>query len=311
MVKKTLQNKIATSRFALPVTVLYTVLVWFPAIRRDENIWLPLALLGIATYLMAELDNRNALMRTYSRMISCSFLILNTANIYIFRNYTTSIIQLSTAICYLAFFASYQDKRAMGKVFVAFVAIGSASVLFIQILFFVPILWIILASRIMAMNIRTFLASLVGIVTPYWLLEGYNIAIGKPLQMIHHFIEIAKFDAPFVLPSGDNTYPIVVFSFMLLLVLIGGIHYLRTSYKDKIRIRSLYEILLIMSICSLFFIAIQPRHWAYIIPMLTVSVSPLIAHYITFTQTRLTNLSFFILMVLTVALTVFNLRMIW
>ena len=311
MVKKRVQNRIATSRYALPVTAIYAALVWFSAIYRDHSMWLPTVLLALTTYIMAELNNQNALMRTYSRMVSCSFIMLSTACIYLFRNYTVGIVQLSGAVCYLALFGSYQDKRATGKVFTAFVAIGLASVFFIQILFFVPILWLVLTTRIMAMSIRTFCASLLGLITPYWFIEGYNITIGKPLLTITHFAAIAHFDTPFILQGSDHTYPIAVFAFMVLVVLTGSIHYLRTIYKDKIRTRLLYETLITMSVCGLFFIAIQPQHSAYLVPLLIVSVAPLAAHYITFTHTWLTNLSFYMLTALILALTALNLHMLW
>ena len=309
MVKKRLQNRIATSRYVLPVTATYAALVWLLATYRDHRMWLPTALLALTTFLMTELNNQNALMRTYSRMVSCSFLMLSTACIFIFRDYTASIVQLSIAVCYLTLFGAYQDRRASGKVFTAFAAIGLTSVFFIQILFFVPVLWIVLATRVMAMGIRTFCGSLLGLITPYWFIEGYNVTIGKPLQTVAHFTTIAHFDTPFMLHGGDIVYPIIVFAFMTLVTLISSTHYLRTIYKDKIRTRLLYEALITMSVCCLIFIVIQPCHFAYLMPILIVSISPLAAHYITFTHTWLTNLSFYALTMLALSLTAFNLWM--
>ena len=54
----------------------------------------------------------------------------------------------------------------------------------------------------------------------------------------------------------------------------------------------IYESFMIMNLALIVFIALQPTQMPQLIPIMAVSVSPLIAHYITYTNTRLTNLSF-------------------
>ena len=76
---KTFQNKIAVSRFSLPVTATLIAMIWVAVGLVQGDIWTELAFALASTLLMVELNNRNALMRTYSRMVSCSFLTLITA----------------------------------------------------------------------------------------------------------------------------------------------------------------------------------------------------------------------------------------
>ncbi len=75
--KKTFQNKVAASRYALPITATLATLVWVAVGLLVSNIWVQFAFTIISTLLMVELNNRNSLMRTYSRMVSCSFLALH------------------------------------------------------------------------------------------------------------------------------------------------------------------------------------------------------------------------------------------
>jgi len=310
MAKKRLQNTIAESRYALPCTALYALLVWASALYLKQQAGLlPVALMGVSTYLMVELNNQNALMRIYSRMVSCSFLVLGTAGIYLLHDYVAGMVQLCTIVCYLALFRAYQDKQASGAVFTAFLAIGVAAVFFIQILFFVPILWLLLATRIMGLSIRTFSASLLGILTPFWFAEGCYIAVGKPMIPILHIENIARFASPCTLVPGDHTYEMALFALLVLCTLTGTVHFLRTTYKDKIRTRMLYETLITLSACCLVFIIVQPQHARYLLPMLMVSCAPLIAHYITFTRTWLTNILFMLLVLGALLLTLFALWM--
>lgn len=87
---------------------------------------------------------------------------------------------LSAAICALGFSAfllillpSYQDRRAPGTVYFAFIMLGVMSVYFIQVLCYLPFLWLAMRSKLMNLGYRSFFASLLGILTPYWFILGY------------------------------------------------------------------------------------------------------------------------------------------
>src|SRR3712207_3060608 len=120
--KKRLQNKVAESRMALLITSIYATGIW--AMGHIATHWVQFALMFLGTYLMVELNNQNALMRTYSRMHSCSFLAMCCASLFIFNQLGPSVVMLSWITCYLFAFRSYQLPEATGLIFTAFVAIG-------------------------------------------------------------------------------------------------------------------------------------------------------------------------------------------
>ena len=96
--------------------------------------------------------------------------------------------------------------------------------------------------------------------------------------------------------------------FILLTVIgtIGAVHYLRTRYKDKIRTRMLFDGFIITASLSAILLALQPQHMTLLLPIMICSVSPLIAHFLALTQTRWTNIAFYVIMVATLALTAYN-----
>ena len=82
MLKRT-QNKVAESRFTLSVVVAYAIAIWLVSgmlipqlplttegIR--QGAWIPFVCFMVSAYLMVELNNSNALIRIYSRTVSCS-----------------------------------------------------------------------------------------------------------------------------------------------------------------------------------------------------------------------------------------------
>lgn len=303
---KRLQNKVSESRFLLPTMVVYALAVWLAGGLVERQMYIQLAAFAVSTYLMVELNNSNALLNMYSRMVSGSFIALTMTAPFLFQYIAPWVVQLCLVAAYLLLSRCYQDRYAQGTVFYAFLCIGVASVFFIQILFLVPVLWVLLAVNLMALSWRNFWASLLGLLTPWWFLSGYYVFVGNPAAIPTYVVDIARFDIPFQNVELD-LHRMATFAFVSVIALTGIIHYLRNSYKDKIRTRMIYEMLITMT-CALFaFIILQPRHFDMLLPMFTVSAGVLIARYISQTNTRLTNLSFILIELLTVALTVYNL----
>jgi hypothetical protein len=114
MIKRT-QNRVAESRFMLPVVVAYAIAVWLasglliPAIPITSaellrGAWVQFACFLISAYLMVELNNSNALIRIYSRSVSCSFIVLVCAGCFLFSSLGGAIVQLCMVAAFIAAF---------------------------------------------------------------------------------------------------------------------------------------------------------------------------------------------------------------
>ena len=160
--KKTFQNKVASSRYALPITATLAALVWVAVGFLVSNIWVQFAFTIISTLLMVELNNHNSLMRTYSRMVSCSFLVFITMTSLPAPSFRASIVTMCFIAFYLIIWNGYQDKQSSGWTFYAFFCIGLASMVFIQIGYFLPVLWLMMMVFTNSFSIRNFFASIIG-----------------------------------------------------------------------------------------------------------------------------------------------------
>ena len=163
---KRIQNRVAGSRIALPVTAVYALFVCLINHLVGQSLWLQLLLLAVSTLLMVQLNNINALIRIYSRMVSCSFLVLMSMVTFIFPGLEQSLAALCFIVFLLIVCYAYQNPRAAGAVFYAFLFVGVASIFSVQILYFVPLFWIVLAFNLLAFSGRTFIASLMGLICP-------------------------------------------------------------------------------------------------------------------------------------------------
>ena len=303
--QKTFQNKVAASRYALPFTATLAALVWVAVGVLVDNIWVQFAFTIISTLLMVELNNRNALMRTYSRMVSCSYLVLITMASLPSPSLKANIVTLCFIAFYLIIWNSYQDHRSAGWTFYAFFCIGLASMVFIQIIYYMPLLWLMMMVFTNSFSIRNFFASIIGIIAPYWFSAGYYAYTDSLPELANHFAEFINYHELFDY-SQITDHQIVNIVFILLLGIIGSIHFLQTSYADKIRTRMIYESLIMMNFVSLAFLILQPQHDLELGGIMIVNTSPLIAHFITFTKGKVTNIMFISMLVLIVFILLYN-----
>lgn len=290
---------------ALLMTAVLTIVVWLLCGLIAQQWWIEFACFAATTYLMVILNNDNALVRIYSRMVSCSFMVLSCAACYLFQDLRGGFVQLCVVAAYLLLFNCYQDKQSPGRMYYTFLCLGLASCTFVQILYLVPFLWLFIAVHLNAMSLRNFLASLLGLLTPYWLVAaGLFFWQGKVDILTVHFAELVKFqglDDYYLSPSQ-----LMVIIIIAILAVTGIIHYLRTSYNDKIRIQQLYRFFMTMAVITAIFLLLQPQHENVLTRLLIVNTAPLIGHFIALTHTKWTNMAFYAIVAACLFVIAFN-----
>ena len=184
--------------------------------------------------------------------------------------------------------------------------LGAASIFFIKILYFVPVAWVLLFTNIMAGNIRTWCASAIGLLTPYWCVGGYYLYTGQAALLYTRLSALWQF-GPIADFSSITLPQIASLALVVAITIIGMVHFHRNSYKDKIRTRMLFEIFTTFSLSIFVFIILQPQHIDFLTSMLVVCAAPLAGHFISLTHTRATNITFIILLMAVMGVTAFNL----
>lgn len=271
-----------------------------------QQLWLQLSALALSTYLMFLLDKANVLLRFYSQLVPASFLMLVMVANLIFPSVQSTVMQVSFVGYYLFSLSTYQDSSAAGYTFYSYVCIGIASMVFIQILFFVPLLWLLHKTKVLSMTRKNFWASLLGLLLPYWFMGVYAVYKNQFGRLIEHFTSIIIFQ-PFFDCSLVSTPQLLTFSYISLLAFGGISHSLASRSGDKIRTRMFYEIFSLIDICCIAFLILQPRHFEGLLPIMIVTTAPLIAHFFAFANTTFDNIVFLLILVSAFVLIVYNL----
>ena len=217
---------------------------------------------------------------------------------------------------------TYQDNQATGHTYYAFLAIGLATIAYVHLMWYVPLLWILMRTQLQSMSWRTWLSSLLGLVTPYWFLVLWLMLPFTPSAIVdgvdasrpdgwipdltpigEHFVMLA--DLRLAVPSF-SLGQILVFLFTLIMTSTGIVHFWQYSFEDKIRIRLLYGFFTTMTLFTMALILLQPQHYDVLMPVCFVCACPIIAHVLTFTKSRLSNILFLISTIGALAITVYN-----
>ena len=303
---KLFQNQASDSKLTQPAVVIYGFVVWL-FMGLLTHMWWPQFLCFVGTtYLMVELNNHNALIRIYSRMVSSSFVVLSCCACFLFPSLRGAVMQLCVVAAWLLLFNSYQDRTATGWVYYAFLFLGVASMAYVHTLCFLPFLWLLMATNLQSLSWRTFSASLLGLATPYWFASCWLLWREDFTPLAQHFEPLAHLQ----LPPSYSTLPVghvAFYAFLIVVATTGAIHYIRTHYQDKIRIRQLYGFFIWMTVISAALLAFQPQHADALLRLMIINASPLIAHFISLTRTRVTNAAFIALLAASLLITAYNL----
>lgn len=301
---KRLQNVIAESGLTLPVAVLFGLVVWLAGGLVNRNLWPQLACYGAAVYLIVEMSNRHALLRVRSRMVSSTFIMMSCTVPFIFSSLSSMVVLLCIVASFLLLLQTYQVPWAVGLVFYAFVPIGVASFFFVQVLWYVPLLWVLMASQLQSFSWRTWLASIIGLLAPYWFALLWFVYVRDFTPLAMHFAQLGEVGV--ALPSYSLSWLLPMF-FALVLSVVGMLHFWQYSYEDKIRIRLLYGLFSTLLLFTLVAVVLQPQHYKVLMPLCFFFASPIVAHLFTFIRGRLSNILFFVVIGIGVAIAAFNL----
>ena len=288
--------------------IVYAAGVWVLGGIIEQQWYLQFAALMVSTFLMVELNNTNALLHIYSRMVSASFLALTCTAAFLFPSLRSSLCMLSFILFCTIIFHTYQDKESPGLTYFAFLCLGIASLMFIQVLFFIPFLWLMMRFKLMAFSWRMLWASLLGIITPYWFLIGWAVYTNRFDAFIDHFVSIAHFE-PLFQYQHLTLNQLIVFGWVAIVALLGIANYASQSVLDKIRTRMIYHIFMTLDLLIAVFIILQPQHFDILLYLMIVCTSPLIAHFAAHTHSRISNIAFNIIIFITLLITAVNLWM--
>ena len=342
--RRRLQNRIAESSMLLPVVSVAALLIWLAMGLLSQGMWVEIVLFALSTYLMAELNTRHALLRTKSRMVSCSFMLLTLLAITVtgtpivgmsqdlgiiallmqhghysilpallsssITTLTLIILQTATVVCLSLFAGTYQDRQSQGTFFYISLLISLASFLWRPFLWLLPLIMLFAITPMRSFSVRALIASLLGVLLPYWLLLLWVFTSDIPPTeysdiLLHHLsaaVSIGWLQGYEFITDHD----LLVYGYFLILLLLSTMHLISDASKDKMRVRMYYRVFSFMAWIIMLLMPFMPLTTPLMLPLAALFISPLVAHAVTFTNSRFSNILFVIFLLLLIALLIIN-----
>lgn len=294
-----LQRAIANNRFTLPVVGVFCVLIWL-FLSHDSDMTPVLGGLAIslcAVYLIAELNNRNSLLRNGSRLLSTfAFIILTII---------PALHPLSTGLFLMLFYVNsyfflFQTTRIKSPLltFLIYVTLSIASLLFPKLLYVVPTYWI--AQLYMkSFSQKCFVASILGIIVPYWIAFAIYLYLDDYTWLMRMIDEMASNSVPDY--SAITLQQFVQFIYLVCLLAVGIVDFYKNNTKDKARVRFIYTVVIFQSLFLVLFILWLPQHFYTLMPLLVVDSAIIGGHFYALTYTKYSAIASVIFVIFTVA----------
>lgn len=301
------QTQVATGRFSLPVVILVCLLLWGITLRE----WSELASLGITAivgFTLIETNTTFNLIRTRTSMPVCVYWLVATALFFLHPYEGKNWIPLAFIASIFQLFHSYESSRPATSIFHAFLFISLGSLLFPPFMYVVPLLW---GSMIpfRSMSGKSFVASLIGLLTPYWFLFGYAVYVGNMQLFLVPLQEMIQF-AP--IDYSQLTLPeIRSWAFVSLLAIVSALHYGQVSYMDKTRTRIYHSFWVVAVWWTTLLSIFQPSYLHEWISIQLIGAAFLSGHLFTLTRNRFSGIFFIVIFVLFILLVSFNLWMLF
>ncbi len=174
-------------------------------------------------------------------------------------------------------FQSYQNHNAVAAVFHAFFFVGVASVFYQPVVYLVLPLYISLFVHLRSLTLRTFVAGLLGLLTPYWVWMVYALWNGTLATAWATVLDGLECSLPDF--GSLSSMQMASGGVMIFYGLLATTHFLRTAFNDKIRTRMYFYVLTLQELCLLSLMLLFPLRFDAALRLFILCASPFVAHY--------------------------------
>lgn len=227
----------------------------------------------VAVVLMVYLNRAFNLLRTVSVTFAGMFLLMQAASPLTFCQFSGGTLFTVIALtCMAITYSTYMDPLLTRRVFLVFCMLGAGALTQYPYIAYMAV-FLVGCVQMRAFKFRTFLAAVVGIVVPLWILWGF----GGVRTLNFPFPDISAF------LSGNNVYEAFqLFSSLGLTLIVLVVLWVLNSikiYSYNARARAFNGLLSTMSLVTALLCVIDFVDMAFYIPMLNCCAAFQIGHF--------------------------------
>ena len=205
-----------------------------------------------------------------------AFFTSTNPDFFPFRSTSIAVFCLILALYFL--FGSYHDENASSRVFNSTLMIGLGSLLWIHILWFLPLFWIGMYN-FRCLSPRTFLASLLGVSAVYWIVLGWSVWRADYSMFTVPFSNLVAIHPLRLI--GVRWVDWLSIAVVIALTVISSVNIMTHENEDSLRSRQFLAFLMVMAIWAFALFFFYEQSSEEFLEMACVPASILVAHFFT------------------------------
>lgn len=291
MAGRTLQQRLTSGRYTLPVALLVAVacrLAVQPGTEDVLRLWAGLPVHILTAWVLIVLNNAYGLVRQRASLQSAVFLLLVSLGPDLYGLQTGHVAGLAVAGSLFFLFRAYRSLSAPADLFLSMACLGVGSLVVPRLVFFMPMYWIG-AYSLQALSARSFFGSLLGWMFPFWFLLGHAWFYGEMELFTAPFLAMGRFGPLFQGLEGEQW---ATLGYLAALLLVSGGYMLGYGRDEKIRTRCCLQFMMGAGACFLVAMVLLPSLYVSLMPALAVCVSVLAGRLFVLTRSRAANVVF-------------------
>ena len=229
--------------------------------------------LGIG-YILYILNREFKLMRDKSEAVAGLFMLMQMALPQAMYTFTGGpIFTIVMLACMFILFSIYNSGDCSRTIFTVFLLLGTGSLTFYGYLFFIP-LFLIGCAQVRVLTLRTFVAALLGSITPAWIAAGFGLIdpsflLLPDIDTILATLEAPQLHLPYLITAG----------FTVIICLLFGVGCAIRSYSYNSQSRAYNGFIYIMILGTILMSFIDFNSAIIYLPLLNCCAAYQIGHF--------------------------------
>ena len=250
--------------------------------------------------MMVALNKTFNFLRSVTWVYASVFMMLNAGNpITSGMLYSGTIICLAVVIIAFAMFASFEQRRSQRNVFTSFAVISALSMFQYAFLYLLPV--VALGFMLMrVMNLRSILATIIGIVTPFWIVLGLQLADFSDFALPSYESFWTGLQSP---QMHINIISIVLIALLTIGLVCANLLHIITY---KLQVRAYNGFFVYLAAFTIVMLAIDYRNAFNYLPVLHLCLGVQFAHFFTTNTHTRRYIAVIVLLLASVAMRVAN-----
>lgn len=254
-----------------------------------------MAFTAAGAFLLQRMNYVLMLIRENSRLPFLVYVLAISTNPDFFPLKSTSLGVFCLIFALYQLFSSYRDPNAREKAYLSALFIGLGSLLWVHLLWFLPLFWIGM-FQLRCLSLRTFLASLLGVGTIYWFLFGLCFWTGDYTQFIVSFSHL--FEVRFLAADGIVLRDWIHLFYMAFLTILAFLNIWANRWDNSLRSREYLTFLIAMSVWSSYLYFMYEQVSEEFMMAACVPASLLIAHFFSMKKGKMMKILFYLTLII-------------